>query len=108
MHARELHEACSAQNPGLPTAVPDFCSTTQSGDSVCSVSQSALRGHCSTGPGDGFFGGDDHVQPAQRVAVIANTSFTIADRNISSSLFLLFEMGDIEKLLSTLTGTMSA
>jgi chemotaxis protein CheC len=45
--------------------------------------------------------GDD--QKKESLALIANTSFTVASQNLSGSLLVLFETGDIEFMLSALT-----
>ncbi|PHR95335.1 MAG: hypothetical protein COA78_30350 [Blastopirellula sp.] len=44
----------------------------------------------------------DHIINSDSVILVADTSITVADRDISGSLLLLFETGDIKTLLSSL------
>ncbi|MBT4863849.1 MAG: chemotaxis protein CheC [Planctomycetaceae bacterium] len=50
---------------------------------------------------------DDDVQSSDSIVLVANTSLRVASRDISGSLIVLFETGDIEVLLSALTDGMT-
>ncbi len=52
-------------------------------------------------------GSSSEAQSSNLVVLVANTSISIASRDISASFLLLFETGNIESLLSALTATVT-
>ncbi|MEO2049995.1 MAG: chemotaxis protein CheC [Pirellulales bacterium] len=52
-----------------------------------------------------ILGKDEQAHPSNSMVLIADTSIQVADRDISGSLLLLFETGDLEVMLSALMET---
>ena len=49
----------------------------------------------------------DDVRGSEAIALIVNTSFTVAGKNLSGAILVLFDSGDIETILSVLTADMA-